>query len=108
MAADLASGLSVWDLTKGTLSWGGINTMAITFVPDSNILAYSDISENNDIVLVSPDGRQKLKTFSGDQGLIWDLQFSPDGRLLMSHGIATRIWRVEDGQLLFVGKSECP
>lgn len=109
VAADLATSLAVWDNAEQTLLWDGVNSMAFAFSPDGNILAYSDISENNDLILSSPDGMQKLKTLSGHQGPVWDLIFSPDGQLLAStDGIELRIWRVENGELLYIGKSVCP
>ncbi len=38
-----------------------------------------------------------------------DIAFSSDGSLLASaDGVEIRIWRVEDGQLMYVGKSACP
>jgi len=109
VAADLATSLAVWDTTEQTLLWDGVNSMAFAFSPDGSILAYSDISENNDLILGSPDGKQRFNTLSGHQGPVWELIFSPDGQLLAStDGIELRIWRVEDGELLYIGKSECP
>jgi WD40 repeat protein len=109
IAADLATGLAVWDIKSQTMLWDGINSMAFAFSPDKNLLAYADISENNDLILSSPDGKQIHKKFSGHQGPVWELIFSPDGQLLAStDGIDLRIWQVEDGELLYIGKSECP
>jgi WD40 repeat protein len=109
LSADLATGLAVWDITSQTMLWDGINSMAFAFSADENLLAYADISENNDLILSSPDGKQIHKKFSGHQGPVWELIFSPDGQLLAStDGIDLRIWQVEDGELLYIGKSECP
>lgn len=109
LAADLATGLSVWDAANQTLLWDGINSMAFAFSPVGNILAYSDIGEDNTIVLSSPDGKQKLQKLERHEGPIWELLFSPDGSLLASaDGLEIRIWRVGDGKLLYVGKSVCP
>lgn len=109
LAADLATGLAVWDTAEQSLLWDGVNSMAFAFSTDENILAYADIGENNDLVLISPDGEGRLDKLSGHQGPVYELIFSPDGQLLAStDGIDLRIWRVEDGELLYVGKSECP
>ena len=108
VAADLATGLSIWDIADQTLLWDGINSMAFAFSPVDEVLAYSDINKNNDITLSSPDGKQVLKQLSGHQGPVWGMIFSPDGQLLAStDGIDLRIWRVEDGELLYIGKSDC-
>jgi len=109
IAADLATGLSIWDIADQSLLWDGVNSMAFAFSPAEDILAYSDINKNNDIILRSPVGKQVLKELSGHQGPVWKLIFSPDGQLLAStDGIDLRIWRVVDGELLFIGRSDCP
>jgi WD40 repeat protein len=60
IAADLAAGLSVWDVKDKTHLRDGINSMACAFSPQGNLLAYSDLGQDNNIILVSPDGKQKL------------------------------------------------
>jgi WD40 repeat protein len=109
VAADLATGLSVWDAANRTLLWSGVNSMAFAFSPLGNLLAYADVDTNNKIILVSPDGKQKVNALTGHQGTVWKLIFSPDGSLLASaDDLEIRIWRVEDGRLLYIGKSACP
>jgi len=109
IAADLATGLSVWKAADQTLLWSGINSMAFDFSPDGRFLAYSDIGENNNVVLSSPDGTQRMRTLEGHQGPVWAMIFSPDStRLASADGIEIRIWQVEGGELLYVGKSACP
>lgn len=110
LAADLATGLYLWRLSDGKSLWDApINSMAVTFSPDGRFLAYTDIGENNDIILSSPDGAQTIRTLSGHQGPVWELVFSPDSSLLAStDGIELRIWRAEDGELMYVGKASCP
>jgi WD40 repeat protein len=112
VASDAATGLFLWKTPDGTelLSGSpGINSMAVAFSPDGRFLAYGEIGEKFDVVLSSPDGAQKIRTLEGHPAPIGILFFSPDSSLLLSSDwVETRIWRVEDGQLLYVGKSSCP
>jgi WD40 repeat protein len=83
--------------------------MAVAFSPDGRYLAYADSAENNAIRLVSPDGAQLIKTLEGGQMPIFKLLFSSDSALLAAvddAGISIR--QVEDGKLLYTGKSACP
>jgi WD40 repeat protein len=109
IAADLATGLTVWEASDQKQLLSGINSMAFAFSPTQNILAYSDIGDNNAIVLISPDGKQTIAKLEGSQSPNWEMIFSPDGSLLASaDGLEIRIWRVADDKLLYIGKSECP
>ena len=110
VAADLATGLYLWSYLDGTPLWDDLkNSMAVSFSPDGRFLAYSNIGENNDIILSSPDGAQTIRVLSGHQGPVWELVFSPDSSLLAStDGMELRIWNAEDGELLYVGKAACP
>jgi WD40 repeat protein len=109
VAADLATGLFLWKISDGTELLGGnsaINSMAVVFSPDGHFLAYSDI---NNVVLSSPDGTQKINMLEGHQTPVFKLLFSPDGSMLASvDDTEIRIWQVEDGKLLYIGKSKCP
>ena len=110
LAADLATGLNLWSLPDGELSWDKIkNSMAVAFSPDGRYLAYSDIDENNDIILSSPDGSQVVRTLEGIQAPVWEMFFSPDStNLVTADGVGLRVWSVEDGKLLYIGKYACP
>jgi WD40 repeat protein len=112
VAADLATGFYLWNASDGANLLGGdpgINSMAFAFSPDGRYLAYADIGANNAVMLRSPDGKQKYKSLEGHQSPVFTLVFSPDGSLLASADDAEiRIWQVEEGRLLSVGKSVCP
>jgi WD40 repeat protein len=112
VAADTATGLFLWKTSDGTELLGGnpgINSMAAAFSPDGRFLAYGEIGEKFDVVLSSPDGTEKIRTLEGHPGPVGILFFSPDSSLLLSSDwVETRIWQVEDGQLMYVGKSTCP
>jgi WD40 repeat protein len=112
VASDTATGLFLWKTSDGTELLGGnpgINSMAVAFSPDGRFLAYGETGEKFDVVLSSPDGAQKIRTLEGHPAPVGILFFSPDSSLLLSSDwVETRIWRVEDGQLLYIGKSSCP
>lgn len=112
VAADAATGLFLWKTSDGTQLLGGnpgINSMAVAFSPDGKYLAYSDIGEKSEVVLSSPDGSERVRTLEGHLSPVGELTFSPDSStLLSSDWVEIRVWRVEDGNLMAVGKSACP
>ena len=110
LAADLATGLFLWRVSDAELLWNDIkNSMAIAFSPDGQYLAYSDVDDGNVVVLASPDGTRVVRTLERMQGPVWEMFFSPDGSLLAAtDGIEIHIWRVEDGTLLYIGRTICP
>lgn len=109
LAADLVTGLYVWDLSDGKQLLGAdhpINSMAVAYSPDGHFLAYSDLDK---IILSSPDGSQVIRTLEGRQAPVFELLFSSDSFTMVSaDDAAIRVWRVEDGQLLAIGKNTCP
>lgn len=109
LAADLATGLFLWRISDGKSLWDkAINGMAITFSPDGRFLAYSITDDRNKVILSSPNGTQTIRSLTGMQGPVWELIFSPDSSLLAAtDGIEIRIWQVDDGKLLYIGKSSC-
>jgi WD40 repeat protein len=109
LAADLATGLFLWRISDGESLWDKVmNGLAITFSPDGRFLAYAITDDQNRVILSSPDGTQVIRSLTGMQGPVWELIFSPDSSMLAAtDGIEIRIWQVEDGKLLYVGKSSC-
>jgi WD40 repeat protein len=112
VASDTATGLFLWKTSDGTELLGGnpgINSMAMAFSPDGRYLAYGESGEKFDVVLSSPDGAKRIRTLEGHPAPVGILFFSPDSSLLLSSDwVETRIWQVEDGQLMYIGKSVCP
>jgi hypothetical protein len=108
LAANLATGLHVWSMADGKELLGDdspVYSMAVAYSPDGKYLAYADI---NNLVLSSPDGSKIIRSLSGHQTPIFRLLFSPDSSLLVSaDDLEMRVWQVEDGELLAVGKREC-
>ncbi len=110
LAADLATGLYLWRISDGQLVWNEVkNSLATTFSPDGRFLAYSDVEDGDKVILSSPDGTQSIQSLEGMQGPVWELIFSPNSSLLAATGgPEIRIWQVEDGKLLYIGKATCP
>ncbi len=105
MAEKLGAGgrMSLWRLADGALVWrGGLFTAA--FSPDARYFVYTDIDEqgNNVIIFLSEDGRETLKVLKGNPGTVWRLLFTDDTNMVAStNGSEVRVWRVEDGALLY-------
>jgi WD40 repeat protein len=109
LAADLATGLFLWRLSDGEQLWDNHpNSMAITYSPDGQYLAYANIDDSS-LVLASPDGSQVIRTLTAPAGRIWELFFSPDSSLLAAtDGVEIPIWQTSDGALQYIGMSACP
>jgi WD40 repeat protein len=109
LAADHATGLFIWRISDGKQlieSDQTIYSMAVAYSPDGKYLAYANI---NAVVLSSPDGADIIRTMEGHNMPVFELLFSSDNSLLVSaDDIEIRVWRVQDGQLMAVGKRDCP
>jgi WD40 repeat protein len=110
LAADLATGIYLWRVSDGALLWDKVkNSMTVAFSPDGRYLSYSDIDDGNQVFLASPDGAQIVIKLGQMPAPVWELFFSPDGsRLVATDGVEIRIWQVEDGKLIYLGKPACP
>jgi WD40 repeat protein len=112
MAESLGGGgqISLWKLLDGALLWrGGI--FAAAFSPDGRSFAYTDADEqgNNIVVLLSTDRQEVNRVLKGHLGLVWKLVFSPDGAILASTDDSEmRLWRVDNGQVIFRRLTNCP
>jgi len=110
LAADLVTGLFLWRISDASLVWNGVkNSMAVTFSPDGRYLAYSDVDDGNKVILAAPDTGQLIRVIDKMQSPVWQLFFSPNASLLAAtDGVEIRVWQVEDGTLLAIGKATCP
>jgi WD40 repeat protein len=108
VAADQAGRLSLWRTSDWTQVFTGVFSLAFNFSPNGRFLAYSDVDDNNNVILRPLAGTQKTRILEGHQTFIYELFFSPDGALLASAGAGIQIWQVESGQLSYVGKTTCP
>lgn len=112
LAAMTANGLFLWKVSDGRQLMGGnpgINAMELNYSPDGRFLVYWDVEGNNEITFLSPDGSKKIRTLPTDGIPVWVLTFSPDSTLMVAASdTETLIWRLADGELLFVGKPGCP
>ena len=107
VAADQAGHLSLWRTSDWNVLWTDISSMAFAFSPNGRFLAYSDL-DSNDVSFRSLDESQPPGALQGDQFPIYELFYSPDGNWLAAAGAGIRIWRVDTGQLSYIGKAECP
>jgi WD40 repeat protein len=110
LATDLANGLFLWQISDVSPLWNDLkNSMAVAFSPDGRYLAYSDVDDGNKVILDSPDGARVIRTLKGMQSPVWELFYSTDGSLLAAtDSRKIHVWRVEDGALLYIGKTTCP
>jgi WD40 repeat protein len=81
---------------------------SITTVNPSTTTLPAIVDDSNKVILASPDAARVIRTIDKMQSPVWDLLFSPDGSLLAAtDGTENHIWRVDDGELLLIGKAAC-
>ncbi len=109
LAADLATGLFLWRLSDGQAIWDGVhNSMAVAYSPDGQFLAYSDIAQNNQVILAAPDASGDFNVIDEMQGPVWEVFFSLDSsRLAATDGSQIRVWRIPGARLLAIGELSC-
>jgi WD40 repeat protein len=100
--------LSLWSTSDWKMVWDEAQVMVFAFSPDSYLLAFSDLEDNNNVILRPLVDSQNIRTIHGGQFPIYLLVFSPDGNLLASAGAGIQIWQVDTGQLRYTGKATCP
>jgi WD40 repeat protein len=108
VAASQLSRLSLWSTSDWKQVWTGVLSMAFAFSPDGRFLAYSDIDDDYNVTIRSLPEIDEARALEKSQGASYELFFSPDGTLLASAGAGIRIWKVETGQLAYIGKEACP
>lgn len=107
LAASLPTGKYLWNLSDKKLLWEEDEYGTLAFSPDGRFFAHS---KTGALTVSSPNGSQIIHTWEGMQWAVWGLTFSPDSSMLAVAVDDTeiRIWRVEDGKLLYIGKESCP
>ena len=110
VAADQLGRLSLWRTSDWKLEWTGVASSAFAFSPDPNgrFLAYADAEDHYNVHLRSLTQPEETRRLERDGSMIWDMFFSPDGRLLTGVGAGLQIWDVDSGELSYVGKAACP
>ena len=81
---------------------GDIRYITAKFSPDGQIIAAgSGFPDLGTVKLWSRDGRL-LKTLTGHKDLVWDVSFSPNGKMLASASDdkTVKLWSIDDGKEL--------
>ncbi len=93
-------GLRLWSFERGKhlALLSDINAMGLAFSPDGTKLASGDSMSRLQLRHASNDWREP-RELAGHSGLIWNVQFSPDSRRLVSasHDGTARVWNVLTG-----------
>ncbi len=87
------------DLSHSAFSETFSQVLAVAFSPDGKLLATGDV--NHEIQLWQVSDGKPLLSFALQEGWIWSVAFSPDGRLLAgSANRAVHLWDVQTGALV--------
>lgn len=94
------------NLAKSVFTQTFSQILSIAFSPDGKLLATGDVNHEIHVWQVA-DGKQLL-TCKVDEGWIWSVAFSPNGRFLASSANRTvNLWDVQTGQCVLTLQGFC-
>ncbi len=102
LSGDTRGGVRAWDAKTGAprkiMQFGKETIRDISFSSDGK--AFAIASANGNVALYTPNADERLRQLECGQGL-WDIEFSPDGKRLITAGNAghLRLWDVSFLQL---------
>jgi WD40 repeat protein len=91
------------NLTKSVFTETFSQVLSIAFSPDGKLIATGDV--NHEIHVWQVETGKQLLTCKVDEGWIWSVAFSPNGRLLASSANRTvNLWDVQTGECVKILK----
>lgn len=83
------------DLSKSAFTETFSQVLAVAFNPDGTVLATGDV--NHDIHLWQVADSKLLMSFRVEEGWVWSVAFSPNGRWLASANRTVHLWDIQTG-----------